>query len=78
MVLEGQEGGKKDMDLGSNGKKDGNQNKETNEQNQESQVIETPMNITSPCSDVAMAAEVTTDCSLVAAHIRSAPEVGRK
>ena len=58
MVLEGQKGGEDDMDLGSNGKKNSNQDEETKEQNQKLQVIRTPMNITSPCRDVIMAAEV--------------------
>ena len=57
MVLEGQEGGKDDMDLGSNDRKDGSQNEERKEQNQESQIIKTPINITSPCNNVATAAE---------------------
>ena len=58
MVLEGQEGGKDDIDLGSNDKKNSSQNEETNEQNQDSQAIKTHMNITPPCNDVVTAAKV--------------------
>ena len=57
MVLERQKGGEDDMDLGSYGKKNGNQNEELEEQNQESQPFEKPMNIDSPIRDAIMAAE---------------------
>ena len=56
--LERQKGGEDDMDVGSNGKKNGNQDEETKEQNQELQAFETLTNINSLCRDVVMAAEV--------------------
>ena len=57
MILEGQKGGEDDMDLGSYGKKNGNQNEELEEQNQELQPFEKPMNIDSPIHDAIIVAE---------------------